>query len=515
LAGKGDIWLQALELTKHYGGVVALDGASLRVRTGDIRGLVGANGAGKSTLVKCLTGVVPPTSGRVIVDGRPLTLGRPAEALRAGITSVPQELTVAPTMTVAENVLLGHEPRRRLGLVSGRELRRRAEQALASISLEVAPDAVVGGLSLIEQRLVMIARALSFSARLVIFDEPTATVSPSERELLFGAVRGLAERGVSVLYVSHQLSEIEALCDSVTVLRDGRLVTELERGQASHAALVELLAPEQAARTPVRGPTTSTVGKALLEARKLGGERLHDVTLSVRPGEIVGLAGLAGSGARELLLTVCGAVRYTDGNLTIAGRALRPGDTLHAVAGGVGFLPGDRSLGTFPSQSVRHNIGLPSLRRHVRLGLVDRRAEKRAVAAVLERVALRADMEAPIASLSGGNQQKALVARWIASGARVLLLDDPTAGVDVATRPEIHAQIRALAAAGAAVLLVSTDVDELAELPDRVLLFERGSVVGELSGEGLTPSRTLAAMTRRTASDVVKQERDYEQGGSR
>jgi ABC-type sugar transport system ATPase subunit len=513
LAGNGGSWLEAIELTKHYGGVVALDGASLRVRRGEVRGLVGANGAGKSTLVKCLTGVVQPTSGRVIVEGVPLTLGRPVAALRAGITSVPQELTVAPTMTVAENVMLGHEPRR-AGLVDDRELRRRAELALASISLEVAPDALVGSLPLIEQRLVMIARALSFSARLLIFDEPTATVSPSERELLFGAVRGLAERGVSVLYVSHQLGEIEALCDSVTVLRDGRVVAELDRARASHTALVQLLAPEQADRIPIGRPAASSVKGMLLEARGLGGERLREVTLSVRAGEIVGLAGLAGSGARELLLTVCGAVPYTSGELAIGDRTLRPGDTLHAVACGVGFLPGDRSLGTFPSQTVRHNVGLPSVRRHARLGLVGRRAEKRAVRAVLERVALRADMEAPIASLSGGNQQKALVARWIASESRVLLLDDPTAGVDVGTRPELHAQIRAFAAAGAAVLLVSTDVDELAELPDRVVVFDRGSPVAELSGESLTPAQTLAAMTRRAPTDEIEQERDHEQGGS-
>ena len=207
-------------------------------------------------------------------------------------------------------------------------------------------------------------------------------------------------------------------------------------------------------------------------------------------------------------------LRYTRGSLAIAGRALRPGDTLQAVGCGVGFLPGDRSLGTFPSQTVRHNVGLPSVRRHARLGLVGRRAERRSVAAVLERVALRADMEAPIASLSGGNQQKALVARWIASEARVLLLDDPTAGVDVATRPEIHAQIRALAAAGAAVLLVSTDVDELAELPDRLVVFVRGSVVGELGGDSLTPARTLAAMTRRAPTDDAEPERNHEQGGS-
>jgi galactofuranose transport system ATP-binding protein len=514
LAADDTAWLDALELTKHYGGVVALDRASLSVRAGEVRGLVGANGAGKSTLVKCLTGMVQPTSGRVIVDGRPLTLGRPAEALRAGITSVPQELTVAPTMTVAENVMLGHEPRGRLGLLGRRELRRRAAQALASISLDVPLDEPVGQLPVLERRLLMIARALSFRARLVIFDEPTATVSPHETEILLGTVRSLAAGGVSVLYVSHQLSEIEAMCDSVTVLRDGRLVAELERGQASHAALVDLLAPERAASAS-SGDAASRGGDAVaLDVRGLRGERLRDVSLSVREGEIVGLAGLAGSGARELLLTVCGAVSFSEGSVVIDGRALRSGNTLHAVACGVGFLPGDRSLGTLPSHSVRHNVGLPSLRQHTRYGFVDARAERTAVAAVLDRVALRADMEAPVASLSGGNQQKALVARWVASGARVLLLDDPTAGVDVATRPEIHVQIRAMAAARAAVLLVSTDVDELAELADRVVVFERGSVVEELSGDRLTPARTLVAMTRGARQEVAERT-DEEQGGGR
>jgi galactofuranose transport system ATP-binding protein len=503
LADNGTVWLEALELTKHYGGVVALDGASLGLRVGEVYGLVGANGAGKSTLVKCLTGMVRPTSGRVLVDGQPLALGRPRSSLGVGIASVPQELTVAPTMTVAENVMLGHEPSGRLGRLRERELRRRAKEVLDSLAVDVPLSALVGQLPLIEQRLVMIARALSFSARLVILDEPTATVSPHEARLLLDMVRGLADRGVSVLYVSHQLSEIERLCDSVTVLRDGRAVAALEHGRATHAALVEILAPENAAR---REPSAAPVGPArdvVLRARGLSGERLDNVSCAVREGEIVGLAGLAGSGARELLLTVCGAVPFAAGTLTVAGRSLRPGNTLGAVAAGVGFLPGDRSLGIFPSHSIRHNVALPSLARHARLGFVDVRDERTAVSALLERVAVRADPESLIASLSGGNQQKTLVARWIAAGARVLLLDDPTAGVDVATRPEIHSQIRELAAGGASVLLVSTDVEELAELADRVLVFERGRITGELSGDLLTPGRVLAAMTKRAPEPTL------------
>jgi ribose transport system ATP-binding protein len=379
-----------------------------------------------------------------------------------------------------------------------RELRRRATDVLASLSLDLPVDGRVGELPLIEQRLVMIARALSFDARLLIFDEPTATVSPHEAQLLLELVRDLAERGVSVLYVSHQLSEIEALCDAVTVLRDGRVIAALERAQASHATLVEILVPESAAvrSASERVGSGAGAGRIVLEVAGLCGERLRNVTCEARRGEILGLAGLAGSGARELLLTVCGAVPFSAGTLEIAGRRIRSGNTLDAVAAGVGFLPGDRSLGTFPSHSIRYNVALPSLARHTRFGFVNSRKERTAVTALLERVGIRADPDSVVSSLSGGNQQKALVARCIAAKAGVLLLDDPTAGVDIATRPEIHSEIRALATGGATVLLVSTDVDELAELADRVLVFERGSITSELSGESLTSARVLAAMTK-------------------
>jgi len=491
-AERGRPWLEATGLTKRYGGVVALENASVTAHPGMVRGLVGANGAGKSTLVKCLTGIVRPTSGHVRVDGRPLPLGRPAQALRAGIASVPQELTVAPTLTVAANVMLGHEPHGWIGLVRDRALSRRAAEALDSVSLDVALDASVGQLPLIEQRIVMIARALSFDARLVVFDEPTATISPHEAELLLETVRRLADRGVSVLYVSHHLREIEAVCDAVTVLRDGRVIADLEG--ATHAELVELLAPHAAWRASAdRG--NRAAGDVVLELRSVAGPRLQDVSLAVRKGEIVGLAGLAGSGAREVLLTVCGVAPVTAGSIVLEGRRLRSGSALASVERGVGFLPGDRSLGTFPTHVVRHNVALPSLRRYARLGLISRGRETSAVAGLLDRVALRANPEDPITSLSGGNQQKALVARWIGSNARVLLLDDPTAGVDVATRPEIHAQIRRLSETGVGVLLVSTDEEELAELSDRVLVFERGAVTAELTSDALTPARVLAAMT--------------------
>jgi len=498
LGADAGVWLRGVGLTKVYGGVVALKDATLELRTGELRGLVGANGAGKSTLVKILTGMIVPTNGAVLVDGRPLPLGRPKASLRAGIASVPQELTVAAAMTVAENVMLGHEPRGRLGRLREREMRRAAGRVLESLSLDIDLDEPVGRLPLIEQRLVMIARALSFDARLVIFDEPTATVSPLEVELLLQTIRALSRRDVSVLYVSHQLGEIERICDTVTVLRDGRIVADLSREEASHAALVDLLVSgtEHRAAHARRGQARE---ETVLSVQGVEGERLRGVSLTVRAGEIVGLAGLAGSGARELLLTVVGAVPFERGMIELAGRPIPSGSSVRAVAAGVGFLPGDRSLGTFPSHSLRHNVSLSSLARYAMGPFLWPDRERLAVADVLRRVGLPASLEAQISALSGGSQQKALVARWIASAARLLLLDDPTAGVDVLTRPEIHRQIVALCEAGAGVLLVSTDIDELVEMSDRVLIFERGAITGEISGPALTPARVLSAMTRRTS----------------
>jgi ABC-type sugar transport system ATPase subunit len=494
----GRTWLRASELVKTYGGVAALRGVSVELRPGEIRGLVGANGAGKSTLVKILTGVTPQDSGTVLVDGRPLRPGRPLDALRAGIAAVPQELTVAAGLTVAENVMLGHEPARAPGFLRPRELRRRAAQAIESLGHELPLDEPAGRLTLIDRRFVMIARALSYDTRLVIFDEPTATVSPREVALLHAAIRRLAAHSVAVLYVSHHLREIEELCDSAIVLRDGRVSADLER--PSHARLVRELAPAaEPALVHERHRVASAVAaEPALVARGICGERLRDVDLVVRRSEIVGLAGLAGSGARELLLTIAGTVPWERGEIELDGRPLRSGSTIHSVSAGAGLLPGDRSLAVFPTHSVRHNVTLPSLRAYASGPFVRRDGERTAVASLIERVGLRSGTETRISALSGGNQQKAVVARWIASGARLLLLDDPTSGVDVATRPEIHAQVVALAAAGAAVLLVSTDMDELAELCDRVVVFAQGTVSHEL--EQTFDAAGLLAATTGTAT---------------
>jgi ABC-type sugar transport system ATPase subunit len=490
-------WLTAVDLTKIYGGAVALNETSLQIRAGEIRGLIGANGAGKSTLVKILNGITPPTGGSVYVDEVPLKLGRPKESLRAGIVSVPQELTVARTMTVAENIMLGHYPQRRPGFLRQREMRRAAVRVLEKLALPVGPDDIVGELSVILQRLVMVARAFSFQARLMIFDEPTAAISPQEVKLLLEAIGLLSKQNVSILYVSHRLDEIDAICTGVTVLRDGRVAADLTAAEATHTALVDYLAagsPETSSGRAVG--TRIPTGEPVLELRGVNAPRLRDVSLTVRAGEIVGLAGVTGSGTRELLLTICGALPYSKGSIVICGERVRSGKIPAAVSAGAGFLPGDRSLAAFPSHSVRFNVSLPTIARHARLLFVNMRSERSSVATLLDRVALRRDPETQISALTGGNQQKAIVARWLGARPKLLLLDDPTAGVDVATRPEIHKQIRDACTEGAGVLLLSTDIDELVEVADRVVVFRWGSIKEELGERDLMTSRVLAAMTR-------------------
>jgi len=312
------------------------------------------------------------------------------------------------------------------------------------------------------------------------------------------AIGRLAERGVSVLYVSHRLDEVERICDSVTVLRDGEVVADLAE-RATHEQLVGLLAPEREAIERAARRRTPEHGRPVLVVRGLTAERLHGIDLVAHAGEVVGLAGLAASGARELVLALIGAIPATGGTIELDGKRLASGSSLRAVKSGMGFLPGNRALAVFANHSVRHNVSLSSLAQHALGPFVNVSDERASVASLLERVRLRATQGQPISSLSGGNQQKTIVARWIASNARVLLLDDPTAGVDVATRPEIHREILELCDAGAAVMLVSTDVDELAELADRCVVFDRGAIVAELEEENLTAARLLAAMTRTAA----------------
>jgi ribose transport system ATP-binding protein len=472
-----------LGIVKEFPGARALDGVDLDVLPGEVHCLLGQNGAGKSTLIKVLAGAHQPTAGEVLVDGRPVTIPHPVAALRLGVATMYQELDVVEGLTVAENVFLGHELAS-AGFSRRRAAHRRTRELLARLGhLEISPSREVGRLSAAARQVVAMARALSHDARVIVMDEPSAVLDAEEVGNLFRVVRELTASGVAVVYISHRLEEIRAIGDRITVLKDGRTVArglpvadtptrELIRLMTGRS--VEYVFPPDTALAPDAPVVLDVDGLALRGT-------FAEVTFQVRAGEIVGLAGLVGSGRSEILETVYGARRATAGTVTVAGRRLRAGSVGGAVAAGVGLAPEERkSQGLLLDEPVYRNVTLATFGRFARAGWLDERAERAAAREQAQALDLRpTGVERPIRTLSGGNQQKAMLARWLVHGCRVLLLDEPTRGVDVGARAEIYALVRRLADEGAAVVVVSSEIPEVLGLADRVLVVSEGRVVHE------------------------------------
>ena len=485
--GAGDggrtVLLTMTDVVKEFPGVRALDGIDLEVVEGEVHCLLGQNGAGKSTLIKVLSGAHRPDHGRITWRGHEVTIPRPTAAMELGIATIYQELDLVEGLSVAENIFLGHEQATR-GFVRRGQMRREARALLERLGHgEIDPATELGELSSARQQLVSIARALSRDARLLIMDEPSAVLANEEVDNLFRIIGDLTAAGVAVLYISHRLEEIRRIGDRVTVLKDGRTVAEgIAVADAATPRLVSLMTgrtveydfPPRAVPPDERAP--------LLAVRELtrGGE-FTDVSFTVHAGEIGGIAGLVGAGRSELLETVYGARRPDSGTVTLEGRPLRPGDVAGAVGAGLGLAPEERkSQALLLERSVVENVSLPVLGRFARGGLVDRSAELAAVGQRVEALDVRpADPRRVARTLSGGNQQKAILARWLLADARVLLLDEPTRGVDVGARAELYRLVRALAAEGRGVVIVSSEVPEVLGLADRVLVLRDGHVVHE------------------------------------
>ncbi|MYS94203.1 MULTISPECIES: sugar ABC transporter ATP-binding protein [Streptomyces] len=483
-------------ITKSFPGVRALDGVDLDVQAGEVHCLLGQNGAGKSTLIKVLAGAHQPDTGTIRWRDEEVTLRSPIAAMRLGIATIYQELDLVEHLSVAENVHLGHEPTAAGFVVRGKAAKASTGALLKRLGHgEIDPARLVGELSAAQQQIVSMARALSHDVRLIVMDEPSAALDPDEVDNLFRIVGDLTAAGVAVVYISHRLEEIRRIGDRVTVLKDGRAVANgLPAKTTPTREVVALMTGRNVEYVFPDRPAAPPPGEPVLTVRGLSraGE-FEPLDLEVRPGEIVGLAGLVGSGRSEILETVYGARKPTSGQVLVDGRPLKPGSVRAAVRAGLGLAPEERKAqALLMLESVTRNVSVSSMSRFSRAGWIDRGAELGAARAATRELSLRPDNPSvPVRTLSGGNQQKAVLARWLLRGCRVLLLDEPTRGVDVGARAELYAVVRRLADEGLAVLLVSSEVPEVLGLADRVLVLREGRVVHTAPARELDEHRVL------------------------
>ena len=491
--------LRAASITKDFSGQRVLDNVSLSLRSGEIQALLGENGAGKSTLIKILTGVYAATSGEIAVAGEPVSITSPHDAQAAGIAVVHQHGNLVASLSVEENLLLGKPLPTRMGaVIDWKAVRARARALLDRVEMSIDPRMPVQSLRPDQVAMVSIAKALATDAKIIILDEPTAALVPAEVELLFAQMRRLAAQGRAFLYVSHRMNEIFDIADSATILRDGKLAWSCQRrDQLTRADVVSAIVGKEKSllesHAPIRQPGE---GKRLLEGIGMRGEGVIDCSFRANEGEIIGLAGLPDSGAEETLDLLFGRTRMSGGEVRLNGHRVDVDSPRQAIRNGFAFVPKDRLRdAVVHGFSVRANITVASLDRFLSdpvTRFVRRAAERSAASLFARRLNVKApSIEADIGSLSGGNQQKAIIARWLATDARVLLLNSPTAAVDIGAKAEIYELLRQIAETGRAVLFTSTELDEFARVCDRVLVFRGGSIVGELAGPAINEANIL------------------------
>ncbi|WP_448073214.1 sugar ABC transporter ATP-binding protein [Georgenia yuyongxinii] len=491
--------LEVRDISKTFPGVKALDGVSLTLNRGEILGLCGENGAGKSTLMKILTGIYEPDEGgEVRFDGKPSKPRNPREAYEQGLVIVHQELHLVPDLTVAQNIFIGRERKSLGGLgIDDRGQVAEARRLLSRLGIRLDPAALVGNLSVADRQMVEIARALSFDARVIILDEPTAPLSTDEAEALFRVIREFRNENTGVIYISHRLEEVLDLCDRITVLRDGQSVGTREAGDLTHKELISKMVGREVSgdlRPPQRNP-----GEVVLEVKGLSTrELLDDVSFELRRGEILGLAGLVGAGRTEVARAIVGADHRSAGEIRVRGRKIAIANPADAVDAGIGYLSEDRKgAGLLLTKSVKDNVALSSLDRHTKVGVIDDRTLATIAKGQVKALAVKTpSVEQQTQFLSGGNQQKVIIGRWLVRDCDILIFDEPTRGIDVGAKEEIYAILNDLVAAGKSLIVISSELPEVLRLADRVAVMSEGRLAGILENADATPERVMQLATR-------------------
>ena len=486
---------------KAFGAVIALADGTVEILPGEIHALVGENGAGKSTLIKILAGVHQPDTGDFRLDGVPVVFSSPADSKAAGISVIYQEPTLFPDLTVAENIFIGRQPRGRGGLISRATMRDEATKLFATLGVPIDPERIAAGLSIADQQIIEIAKAISLDARVLIMDEPTAALSGAEVDRLFGVARALRNKGAGILFISHRFDEVFGLADRITVMRDGSYIATHATAMVTVEKIVrEMVGRDVGALFPKE---PAAIGEVVLRVDGLGRAGVfNDISFEVRAGEIVGLAGLVGAGRTEVARAIFGIDRYDTGSVSVNGVALKAHDPQSAIAAGIGLVPEDRrGQGLVMELSVSRNATLALRNSLARFGLISGSRERETGEDWSRRLRVKTgSQDLPVSTLSGGNQQKVVLAKWLATDPIVLIVDEPTRGIDIGTKSEVHRLISDLAGRGIAVLMISSELPEVLGMADRVLVMREGRLTATIGRADATAERVMSAATRSSAS---------------
>ncbi|CAN5304317.1 sugar ABC transporter ATP-binding protein [soil metagenome] len=488
---------------KSFGPVIALADGTIDIRPGEIHALVGENGAGKSTLVKILAGVHQPDGGEFLVSGTPVSFKSPADSKAVGVSVIYQEPTLFPDLTVAENIFIGRQPKGAFGLISRRQMRKDARALFTQLGVPIDPDRVAEGLSIADQQIIEIAKAISLDAKVLVMDEPTAALSGVEVERLFGVARGLRDKGAGILFISHRFDEVFDLTDRITVMRDGRYISTHVTSEVTIDEIVkEMVGRELGALFPKQ---EAVIGDTVLSVSHLGRAGVFtDITFDVKAGEIVALSGLVGAGRTEVARAIFGIDLYDSGTVTLSGKTLAGHNPQAAITAGIGMVPEDRrKQGLVMDLSVAKNATLTLRKKLARFGLISGRREKATAEQWSKVLQVKAgSQDYAVSTLSGGNQQKVVIAKWLATEPKLLIVDEPTRGIDVGTKSEVHRLLSELAGQGIAILMISSELPEVLGMADRVLVMHEGRITAELSREEATAERVMFAATA-SLEDVV------------